>query len=395
MSIRTALFVIAACVLVPVQGLRAEPFRPGSDAEVLERLPGSAQGDSDRATRVARALLQRDPGNLDLALRLAWIHVDRARVESDPRHLGRAQAVLAPWWNQERKPAALLLVRATIEQANHAFDAARADLNEALVQDPSNAQAWLTLASVQQVGGDFDGARTSCERVAASAAFAIAQVCRAAVDGGSGHAAAAHAALAPLLARADALGRAVPVQTWAMTLQGELAERLGRADEAEEWYRASLAKAPADAYTIAAYADFLLDQGRAADAARLIPADTPVDILLLRRALADRALHSPQAQITARDLAGRFAALRARGDRVHLREEARFRCALAGEPAAGLELALQNWAIQKEPLDARIALECALAAGRPDAVATVIGWIERAHLEGPRLAELAGRLASR
>ena len=44
----------------------------------------------------------------------------------------------------------------------------------------------------------------------------------------------------------------------------------------------------------------------------------------------------------------------ARGERVHLREEARFRLRLLDDAQAALPLAEENWQIQKEPADSRL-----------------------------------------
>jgi hypothetical protein len=51
--------------------------------------------------------------------------------------------------------------------------------------------------------------------------------------------------------------------------------------------------------------------------------------------------------------------------------------------------------VQKEPLDARIALEAALAADRPEAAADVLDWIASTRLEGARLADLARQAQAR
>jgi len=370
----------------------AAPFRPANDADILEQLPSRGGGNTDRVARAMQAMLVRDPRDLDVALRLAQLFVDRARSESDPRQLGRAQATLAPWWDENAPPIPVLLLRATIRQSSHQFDPARADLEQIIARDSGNAQAWLTLATVQQVTGDLDDARRRCERVAALATASIGTLCMASVDGVSGRAAAAYAAVNALPSHAGMLSSEARVQTWATTLEAELAERLARPLDAERAYRASLAVDPTDAYTIAAYADFLLDAGRASDVVALIPLDTPVDGLLLRRAQADRALGSADAARSARDLTDRFAALRERGDRVHLREEARFTLEILDKPQAALELALENWSVQKEPLDARIALECALAAREPHAVDDIVRWVERTRLEGVHLHALVDRV---
>jgi hypothetical protein len=386
-----------AALAVPLLGAwltagAAAPYRPASDSEVLERLPAGRDRAADRAVRAMRALLARDPADLDVALRLAQWQLQKARATSDPRQLGQAQAVLAPWWNETAPPVPVLLLRATIRQSSHAFDAARGDLEQATAREPGNAQAWLTLATIQQVTGDLAGAARSCEHTQPAASATIATICRAAVDGVAGQAARAYAALDALTSRERLANEPVAVQTWAMTLQAELAERLDRGSDAEHWYRTSLAKDPGDAYTLAAYADFLLDANRPGDVAALVASDTPVDNLMLRRAQADRLLGSADAAVGVRALSDRFAALRARGDRVHLREEARFRLALEQTPDIALDLALQNWAVQKEPLDARIALECALAAGKPHAADAVVRWIDATRLEGRQIAALAQRV---
>jgi len=378
--------LVVACVLASFASVAtAAPHRPASDDEIVETLPAGAR-QSDRAARALRAATARDPGNLDLALRLASLDVARARVDGDPRPLGRAQATLAPWWNAPDAPVPVLVLRATIEQSGHAFDAAAADLERALAREPGNAQAWLTLASVRQVTGDLDGALESCRRLADVTSRALAQTCEAAVDAVSGNATRA----SDSLDRAKvAFARDTTLLVWATTLQAESAERLGRADDAERHYRESRALDPRDVYTMAAYADFLLDAGRDADVLAMIPRDTPVDILLLRRVQAARRSGAPDAVAEADELAQRFDALRARGDRVHLREEARFTLEVLGRRDDALALAVENWRVQKEPLDARIVLEAALAAEKPEAAREIVRWIGATHLEGERVAALA------
>ena len=385
---------VARCVTVmlslcaPLAGATA--YRPTSDSEVVETLPASAGSASDRATRALRAAVARDPENIDLALRLASLYVARARIVSDPRPLGRAEATLAPWWNAPAPPVPVLVLRATIEQSGHAFDDARADLARALAREPANAQAWLTLATVQQVTGNIGGAAVGCRQLAQIAALPIASTCAASVDGVSGRAAEAFDALDRLRAESTSThGSDATLATWATTLQAELAERLGRADDAERLYRASRMLDPRDVYTIAVYADFLLDSHRDAEVLAMIPGDTPVDILLLRRVQAAVRSRAPDAERDAGALGDRFAALRARGDRVHLREEARYTLEILDKPDAALALALDDWRVQKEPLDARVVLESALAAHKPAAAREVVDWIAATHLEGERLAVLA------
>jgi len=390
---RRPLAGIALALTLAFGRASATAYEPASDAEIVEQLPGGIDVRVDRTLRAMHALLAKRPDDLDVALRLAQAYVDRSRTLSDPRPLGQAEAVLGPWWNDAEPPVPVLVLRATIRQSTHQFGPARADLERALARDESNAQAWLTLSTVQLVTGDLDAARVACAHVEALSAASIGALCTAAIDGVGGRAQAGYDRVAVVLERGDFAAND-RVRTWATTLAAELAERLDRPVDAERWYRASLALDPGDAYTLAAYADFLLDAQRPADVVALIAADTPVDNLLLRRALADRALQAPDAASSTAALAERFAALHARGDRVHLREEARYTLVLAGDADAALALALDDWAIQKEPLDARIALESAIAAGRPRDADAIVEWIQRTRLEGTRLAALVRQVRS-
>ena len=375
--------------------VKAAPFVPASDLTILERL-STTPGESARlsqSTRAMRATLARDPKNVDLAVRMAQLYVSRSRSESDPRLLGQAQAALGAWWSQAEPPVPVLLLRATIRQSLHDFTNALRDLDQAVRREPGNAQAWLTLATVQQVTGNLAGAADSCRKVAPLAPPLIGITCLASIDGSQGRAAKAYDALNDAMVASGAAGRdSIGVRGWALTLQAELAERLARPADAERLYLASLAIDRTDAYTVAAYADFLIDAGRAADVLKLIPADTRGDVLLLRRAIAAKLAGAADAAQLAQELGQRFNASRARGDRVHLREEARFELAVKSDPINSLALARDNWAVQKEPLDARIALEAAIAARQPKAVADVLTWIESTQLQGEKLAQLAAQV---
>lgn len=375
--------LIAALTIGAALDATAEPYKPKQDTDVLERLPhAAARGDT--TMRALREWHARDPSNPDIALRLAQAQIAAARAANDPRLWGQAQATLTTWWELDSPPIAMRLARAAIRQNRHEFAAARDDLLRAVAEDPQHAQAWLDLASLQQATGDAGAASQSCTHVP----NAIGVICSASVAAISGRAEAAYTAIETVFVQHGIGDQPVSVRLWAATLLAEIAERLGRNGDAERWYRHSLSIDPTDAYTLAAYADFLLDRGRPAEVRDLIAADTPIDNLLLRRVQADHAIDVEAAQAGIAELATRFDALRERGDRVHQREESRFRLALAADADTALTLALDNWTVQKEPLDARIVLEAALAARRPQAAHDVANAILASGLQDVRLAPL-------
>lgn len=387
----TALFLTALwlCSIT----VHAAPFVPEKENEVVDQLPGNANkiaaAASVRESRRAQALLKQNKNNLDVALHVAKLNIRRARTASDPRYLGQAEAALAPWLNESRPPVAVLVLRANIRQSLHQFGPARTDLEQVVAREPGNAQAWLTLATVAQVTGDIATARASCSKLTTLIAPPVHAACVAAIDGNSGSAKAAAASLARALQLSPRINR--DVRAWIVTLQAELAERAGQNLTAEKFYRQALALDKRDAYTVAGYADYLLEQNRAADVLGLIPTETDADILLLRRVLAAQSLKRADASEMADKLAARYDVARTRGDQLHLREEARFLLHVRRQPAEALKLAIKNWQVQKEPADLRILLESAVAAKQRAQAQVALAWLDDTKLEGRALARLAAQ----
>ena len=380
--------LLALCVIVMLAPccVRASQFVPTDDSVVVEHLRERPLDRTDLEFRQLRARLRASPTTLPLALAVAQRSIDIARRDGDPRYLGYAQAALAVWWTQPAPPLAVQLVRATVLQSTHQFPAALADLEAVLRADPRNAQAWLTQATILQVQGRYEEAAVSCKALPGLGAGPYGEACLAELASLTGHAAEAAVRLARL-ETAAAISRSSGSAGWLWIIQAELAERLGRLAEAERYYQLAL-NSSADAYTKGAFADFLLDRGRALEVIQLLEREQRADPLLLRLALAYQASRNPAAAATIAALGARFDAARLRGDVVHRREEARFRLHLLNDPFEALKLALANWEVQKEPADARIALEAARAAGH-DAAADRIREFYRSHdWTDQRLAQL-------
>ena len=368
---------------------RAAPFVPASDAQVLERLPSSDYAFA-RESRALRQDLRQAPGNLDAAVKLALGYIKLGKAEADPRYYGHAQGALAPWWALENPPAAVLLPRALILQNRHDFDAALRDLDRLLAQAPGDTRAWLAKAVVLQVRGRYAEAQQSCLPLAGLDELLAAATCLGSVAGLTGQAAKSQVLLREALEAAPAAD--AEQRLWGYTVLAELAARTGADAEAEGYFRRALEANGKDAYLLAAYAEFLLDQRRPAEAVALLADKTRVDGLLLRLGLAQRRLGADGLAETVAALQARFDAARLRGEALHQGDEARFYLWLLDRPREALRLAQANWAAQREPKDARILLEAALAAQEPDAARPVLEMLAQTGMEHVKLRELAGRL---
>ena len=365
----------------------AEPFVPESDSQILERLPFAASDPKMRELRALHDGLKNEPDNLPLALRVARGYLELGRATGDPRYGGYAQAALAPWWELSSPPPAVLFLRATLLQRVHQFDAALADLARLLDTDPRDAQARLMRATVLQVVGKFDSAREDCLALGRLTNELVWTACLENVNAATGR---LHEGYEQLRATLDRNPRAQSqIRSWVLTSLGEMAARTGLMQDAEAYFHQALSIDARDKYLLAAFADFLLDQDRSREVEELLRDWTRQDPLLLRYALALKAQHAPELPGRIEQLRDRFEAAHMRGDRVHLREEARFTLHLINDPNTALTLARENWRVQKEPADIRVLLEAAVAAHSKADGAMAREWLSKTGFEDVGLFQLA------
>jgi len=378
-----------ALMLALAGACHATPYIPADGRQVVERLPSRANP-VQRELQQLRAELSKNPNDVTRATALAQRYIEQARLEGDPRYLGYAQAALAPWWTLPQPSEQVLVLRATLRQGTHQFAEALADLDTVLARDSGNVQARLTRATVQMVTGDYAGARASCMRLYSRAPQLIVQTCLSNIGSVNGD---ARASFDKLKTALDQHPDATPeVRTWVQTLLAEMAARLGDDANADALFKQAMAGVDPDSYLLGAYSDFLLDRGRAVEVTRLLKDKTRIDALLLRYAIALKALRSDDAAIQADSLRLRFDAAMLRGDTVHQREQARFELALRGDSKTAVRLAMLNWTVQKEPADLRILVETAAASGDAGAARTALDWIAKTRIEDRTIAPTVEKL---
>ena len=363
----------------------AAAYTPHDDGQVLEQLPTVATAvNSD--LRQLRAALNAQPQQLELAVRLAQRYIALGKAEGDPRFYGYAQGVLQPWWDKPQTPSEVLLLRALILQQRHDFDSALQSLDALLRREPKNVGAWRIQAVIFLVRARYDEAQRSCLPLVSLDTPLSASTCLASVGSLTGQGENSYRFLQSALADAQ---QVVPEQQlWALMVLADMASRLGKANEAEHYFQQALQVQTPDVYLLAAYSDFLLDQHRPAEVVALLAERRRVDGLLLRLALAKQQLGDAQLADVVAELSARFAASRMRGEGVHQGDEARFTLDLLHHPEQAVPLAVSNWAAQREPKDARIVLEAALAAHNTAAAQPVLAFLAKTKLESVQLQHL-------
>jgi tetratricopeptide (TPR) repeat protein len=368
------LMALVAVVLCEVAF--AAPRVPQDDATVLEHVPAVA---ATQKLAPVRMRLAAHPEDLSSALALAQGYLDIGRANADPRFVSYAEATLAPWLQRPMPDASVLTLAATTRQYLHHFDEALGLLDRAIARERFNGQAWLTKASILQVEGRFEEARQACRPLIESSGQLIALTCLTAVNSLTGKLDASYRSLRQVFRDDPRLG--TTVRLWILDELAEMAVRLGKDTDAEDYYRAALAVNPADGYTQGEYADLLLRQQRGSEVVQLLRSEEQQDNLLLRLAIAATQLHSVDAQRWSGLFQARYEAARRDGDFTHLREQARYLLEVRGDCAAAVSLAARNWIVQREPADVRLYWAAATAAGRQDGLQTIRDWVRQTRYE--------------
>jgi hypothetical protein len=365
---------------------QAAPYTPTSDAQVIGTLPFRPNDSSARELAALRASAAKDPTDPQFAVALAQQYFDLAIARGDPRYVGYANAVVERFSGNLTAP--LLVVRGTLRQYRHDFAAALDDYAAALAMDADLASAHAWRAAIYLVQARYDMANIECQALQRLDRSVLYGGCAGMALAYSGHLDQAYATLQKALS----LAHHDDHRLWLQTRLGEVAAWMGQPARAEQHFKLAVRVGQDDGYLLAAWSDFLLDQGRNAEVVKLLASWEASDGLLLRLTEAETGLKLPQAGAHIQALAARFDAARLRGDTTHRAEEARFHLRLRSNAALATQLATENYRGQKEPRDARIALEAALAAGNPDAARDVQQWLTSSRFEDPRLRALDSQI---
>lgn len=344
------LMTLATLTLCMAAHAAAEPFVPASDDESLLAVETVPEPPLERAR--------------------AWIV--EARVTGQARLTTRAEALL----DRESATLETRMLLAQIRQYNHDFEAARALLDQILEASPSHSQALLSRAFVRQATGDAAGAARDCAALRPVVETLAREACAARMQGLTGGLDEAAARLRSALA-----APAEPnVKAWALQILAEIEHRRDRLASAHAALAEALALLPSAPQLLALEADLLIDQRRFAEAAEILADHRAIDALYLRWIIATKAQRLP-VDSDVRALQARFAEAARRGDRRHLREEARLAIEVGDDAARAFALAAANFAVQREPEDARLLRTAAEAAGETTALVELDDWLRATGMQ--------------
>jgi len=326
--------------------------------------------------RQLRRALAEQPQNLERALALARRYFDLAGAEGDPRYVGYAEAAIRPWSKAAEPPVEILVMRALLRQYR----------TNSTQRSPTSRARWSAIRQCRGLvlaRGHFAGAgglrrRTRKLRQNAGSKRAVRYRLHHDHRRARGRSRQAYAELSKAL-RAPS-GRRPRAETVVETRLAEWRSAWARtsspsAISGRGWRSASPTVHPRRLRRFSAR-----PAGRPAEVVPLLRGWERSDILLLRLALAEQAAKLPSAAAHSAMLKERFDASALRGDSCTAGRSA-FHLYLLGDARGALRLAAENYRVQREPRDARILMEAALAAKDPAAAQPALDWLRASGYE--------------
>jgi tetratricopeptide (TPR) repeat protein len=259
---------------------------------------------------------------------------------------------------------------ADIWQYRHEYEHALVLLERVLITEPAEQQALLMRAAIRQAQGRFEQARADCRTLLTHGEPLLGTTCLAQTLSMTGSLPKAERLLTSLLEHSN--GVAPAQRVWMLTALADMEERMGRPDAAELHFRQALALDEYAHYARLALADLLLDGGRATEVPALLGPMPRTEGTLLRLAEAER--QRAPANVSGTLLQARFDEATLRGERLHRRDVARLQLRVLNDKSAALTVARENWNEQREPADARLLAQAAVAAGDRATLAQLHAW---------------------
>lgn len=359
----------------------AAPYRPSSDAQIVETLPKGS------LTFQSRPIIQKNAkapfGKIEPQVKAL---LAQAYALGDPRALGQAEALMQPY-HQDTSPQ-LRLIRANMYQASHQFDDARRELKAILKQIPNQPDSVLMLSSIDLVQGHFAAARQTCNQLTDMGLLVLRMGCIAQVDSMTGKLKQSAATVKQLMQLNH--GLTIEQQRWLGLILADMALRLNDAQLAElAFSQLDQSSAPA----LMAKADWLLAHQQWVAVKQLLAAHSDNDSLLLRLLISEQHLKDPNASLHFKLLGDRIRVWQERGEIAHQREAAQY-ALLTINSGQALTLARLNWQKQRETADVLVYSNAALRNKSQADIKIIQDWITKTGFEYPQLSKVlaqAGR----
>lgn len=371
-----------------------ERYTPAASAVVLSSSV-HAQGGRQGELRALDQAWRAQPQNLDAALAYARAVFTLGLTEGDLRWFGSAKAALTPWWQATDLPADGFFLRGLVKQGFHAFDAGLQDIQQAIAKAPRRAEFWSWRFALHLLLADMAAARQDTEEMARLFGPQEAQVYRAVLLYRTGQPQPAIGLLNTAIRAAQFQDPSS--QVWLGFHLGEAHRVAGQPDQALAVWGKQLQASPQSHLLRLSLSELLNQQGqyrqaRAVATAAHAATSSMTDALLMQALLASRGLKDADEARLASQMDARLKSQALRQEALIERPKLIYQIAYGQNLAAGLALSIENWRLQKEPPDAVLFAQAALALGQARAAEPVVLWAEKTGYTDPQLTPLLQQL---
>ena len=400
-AVATALLGLVM-VMSPVAA--QERFRPSETAVVLSASVHAASG-RQNALRALDKAWRAQPQNLPSALAYARAVFTLGLTEGDLRWYGSAKAALTPWWTAAELPAEAFFLRGLVKQGFHDFQDGLQDINRAIALEPARAEFWSWRFALHLLLADMAAAQKDIEEIGRLFGEEEAKVYRAVLLYRTGQPLPAVALLSQAIGSVNY--QDASSQDWLGFHLGEAHRVAGQPAKALAVWGQRLKASPQSHLIRLSLADLLNQQGQYRQAKNTATATVTAangnapnntasmtDALLMQAVLASRGLKDPDESRLASQLEARLQSQALRQEALIERPKLIYQIAYGQDLKAGLALSIDNWQLQKEPPDAVLFAQAALALGQARAAEPVVSWAEKTGYADPQLTPMLAQLKS-
>lgn len=321
----------------------------------------------------AQRLLAEDQQDPSRAVSLARLSLAMYQTTGHRRFIGMAKSALSPWWQQPRPELNVWLLRSRLQQAEHHFATAAAELLELNRHYPGTIEAMLLEADAWRRAGHIDRAKRACIAITFAGRPDLSRYCAAELLLSQGNSQQAKQVLAAVISTAVQLP--ISERNWAYAIYADSLVAVGELDRAVTLLARVEASGQASLANTMAYADVLLALSQWQAVVELLADKPPITAVMLRQLKAHKQLGSPHFYELKAELDQRLAVI-ARSDdaELHLRERALYSLWISDDLSRALELARHNWQLQKGWEDTELLLKLADRLNDRHTIAEVQQW---------------------
>lgn len=336
------------------------------------------------------------PQDLPAALAYARAVFTLGFNEGDLRWFGSAKAALMPWWQAADLPADGFFMRGLVKQGFHDFAGGLQDIQRAIALSPGRAEFWSWRFALHLLQANMGAARQDAEDIAQHFGPQEGSIYRAVLAYRSGQALMAVQTLSASMRLSDFQDAAS--QVWIGFHLGEAHRVAQQPEQAIALWQRLVQAHPQSHLLRLSLADLLNQLGQFQQAKAVATSHASkghaqlTDALLMQALLASRGLKAPDELALAQQMAARLQSQAMRQESLIERPKLIYQIAYGQDLAAGLALSIENWQQQKEPPDAVLFVQAALARQQARAAEPVVQWAQTTGYTDPQLTPLITRL---